>query len=292
MAQKKLSTSAPNKTGTDTAYALTKAVLSAVPVTGGPLVELFAYLITEPVAKRRDEWIEQIAGGLQDLEDRLKKPLIDDLRNDPGFTTVLLSATQIAMRNHQTEKIEALANAVLNSAMKIPLDDTERAMMLALVDRTTPMHLALLRLIQAPKNDPNVAKRMESLYMGSLDQVVIAAFPELSGSKELVDLVWNDLSAAGLLQGGSLAVSMTGGGLVQKRTTAFGDRFLAFISKPNQTRWYRETERARQLRLMPGAVPRRSLLCRKSPRCRKPARTNLKGPGADAAAAAFLNAKN
>jgi hypothetical protein len=113
----------------DTAHALVRAAASAVPVAGGPLAELFAYLIEEPLSKRRDAWIEEIAGRVADLEGRVAKPLADELKDNEAFTTVLLSASQIAVRNHQREKIDALANAVLNTGLGLAPDETERAIM-------------------------------------------------------------------------------------------------------------------------------------------------------------------
>ena len=51
MPKKKRSTTAPSQSEKDTAYLVVKAALSAVPVLGGPAVEVFSYLINEPVSK-------------------------------------------------------------------------------------------------------------------------------------------------------------------------------------------------------------------------------------------------
>lgn len=115
------------------------------------MTELFAYLIQEPVSKRRDAWIVEIAGRLRTLEDRLGKPLAEELKQDEGFTTLLLGATQVAMRNHKAEKIAALANAVMNTAIGIAPEETERSIMLDLVDRMTAQHLAILQLLRSKR---------------------------------------------------------------------------------------------------------------------------------------------
>jgi hypothetical protein len=65
-------------------------------------------------------------------------------------TTVLLNASQIAMRNHQGEKIIALRNAILNAALGELPDDIERSIVLALIDRLTPTHVSVLSLMQEP----------------------------------------------------------------------------------------------------------------------------------------------
>lgn len=221
-----------DKTPGDVAHAVVKAALSTVPVAGGPLGELFAYLITEPVTKRRDAWILEIAGALRELENQIAAPLIERLRNDDSFTTILLNATQSVIRNHQEQKITALRNAVLNAALgKVP-DDLERAIMLGLIDRLTPTHMGILWLMQDPTANAAVARLLEHRSMGGLSEVIFTAYPDLTDRKDIIDLIWRDLEDAGLIGRGGMNVTMTGYGLATKRTTAFGDKFLDFIGDP------------------------------------------------------------
>jgi len=161
------------RTPADTVHAFVRAATSAVPVAGGPLTELFAYLIQEPVSKRRDAWIVEIAGRLRTLEDQLGRPLAEELKQDEGFTTLLLGATQVAMRNHKAEKIAALSNAVMNTAIGIAPEETERSIMLDLVDRMTAQHLAILQLLHSKRINDFVATMYE-------------AFPALQGREDLV----------------------------------------------------------------------------------------------------------
>jgi hypothetical protein len=55
-----------------------------------------------------------------------------------------MHATQAAIRNHQKEKLEALRNAVLNSAEKNALDEDIKLMFVSLIDTFTPWHLRIL----------------------------------------------------------------------------------------------------------------------------------------------------
>lgn len=220
------------ESGRELAYVGSKAVLSAVPLVGGSLAEIFAYLVNEPIAKRRDEWIEEIAGRIDELGKQLDEPLMERLQKDESFTTVLLSASQIAIRTHQKEKIDILANAVLNSALgKIP-DDTERSIMLGLIDRLTPAHIAILTLMSDPRRNAAVMKRLEHISMGGLTLVIFSAFPKLAGQDALIELLWRDLVDAGLLNSSGINVTMTGPGLLSSRTTSFGERFLQFVANP------------------------------------------------------------
>jgi hypothetical protein len=208
-----------------------------IPGAGGPLAELFAYLIDEPVKKRRDDWIEEIARRLEDLRAHLGDHFIEQLRNNAEFTTVLLNASQIAVRTHQASKIEALANAVLNTALGMTPDDTERAIMLDLIDRLTPTHVAILTLLHDPRKNPAVMQRMRGISMGGMMQVIVAAYPELQGRNELVGLIWYDLEGAGLIgRGNALNVTMSSSGMLERRTTVFGGKFLSFITWSDEER--------------------------------------------------------
>jgi hypothetical protein len=55
----------------DVAHTIVKAGLSAIPVIGGPAADLFSALIIPPLTKRRDEWIQSIVAGLQNLEEKV-----------------------------------------------------------------------------------------------------------------------------------------------------------------------------------------------------------------------------
>ena len=70
--------------------------------------------------------------------------------------------------------------------------------------------------------------------MGGLSQVLENSFPELRGQREFYDSVWRDLFQRSLVNTEQLHVTMSGGGLTQKRTTRLGDNFLAFIDRPEE----------------------------------------------------------
>ena len=56
------------KTPTDAAHAIAKAVLSAIPLIGGPAVELFQSVIQPPLEKRRELWMVSVGEKLYELE--------------------------------------------------------------------------------------------------------------------------------------------------------------------------------------------------------------------------------
>jgi hypothetical protein len=104
----------PKKSAADVAYTVAKAAVSAVPVVGGP----------EKVSELTPERLS---------------------RNE-AFVSTALRATEIAVRTHEHEKLEALRNAVMSSALPDAPDDTLQQIFLNHVDSLTPWHLRILTI--------------------------------------------------------------------------------------------------------------------------------------------------
>ncbi len=212
----------PKKTKGDAAYAIAKAGLSAVPVIGGPAAELFQNVIQPPLEKRRVEWMQEVGEKLRELEENGLN--IEELQENEEFVSAVMHASQIALRTHQNEKLQALRNAILNVAKGQALEEALQNVFLNLIDSFTELHLRILKLFQNPEPLPN-------LSMGSLSNVLEHNIPELRGRRELYDQIWKDLYSRGLVNTDGLHVTMTGQGLKQKRTTEIGDAFLQFIEE-------------------------------------------------------------
>ena len=167
----------PKSTTGDVLHAVVKGGLSGIPFAGGLAAEFFGLVLAPPLSKRRDEWMESVAKRLDDIEAN-----VDSMRNDPAFVTTLTQATQIALRSHQEEKLEALRNAVISSAMGTAPQDDIRAIFLNLVDVFTPTHLHILRYFQ---------------NRSSLDSATLA---RLRDGRAFTDVIVNELARHGLIE--------------------------------------------------------------------------------------------
>jgi len=189
-------------TSKDWIHTLTKAGLSAIPVVGGPAAELFSAIIIPPLSKRRDEWIESIAEGLKQLQDKYAGFNIEDLQQNETFITTAMHATQAAIRNHQKEKKEALRNAVLNSALPNDPDGDIQLIFIQLVDSITPWHLRILKHINDSSRGLEYTDDTGSLNQHgpsrAIPQSIVSAFPELKAYRLLSAQVLEDLDARGL----------------------------------------------------------------------------------------------
>lgn len=167
----------PRPSRSDVAHSVVKGALSGVPLVGGIAAELLTLAFEPPLSKRRDEWMESLWKKLKAAEAKL-----ESLQDDPAFFTTILQATQIALRTHQEEKLEALLNAVANSAVRPAPEDDVRALFLNFIEGFTPTHLRLLRFFQS---------------RNSADPATMDGF---RSQRDITDQMVNDLSGRGLIQ--------------------------------------------------------------------------------------------
>lgn len=217
----------------DYLYSTVKAGLSSIPLAGSVVGEFFSMIVSQPISKRRDEWLVRIKNELEELQSKFDGFDINNLCNNEVFITVLMQASQIAIKNHQEEKLIALKNAVLNSAVEISIDENVQLMYINYIDELTPWHLKILTFFKNPTewfNENN--KSIPSVYMGSPSQILAEAFDELNGRREFYDLIIKELYTKGLLNIDSVHTMMTSSGVFASRTTDFGTQFIKYITKP------------------------------------------------------------
>jgi hypothetical protein len=89
------------------------------------------------LSRRRDEWLTDLARRLHDLEGQVNSFHFDDLANNDQFVSATAQATQAALQTHNKEKLEALRNAVLNTALQREPDNDQQAVFLALIESSS-----------------------------------------------------------------------------------------------------------------------------------------------------------
>jgi hypothetical protein len=223
-----------SKSAGDIAHEVAKAVVSSIPVAGGPLQILFENVFSAPIEKRKRAWLEQLAEVVTKVQERVEGLTPEKLAANEAFITVAMQASQVAIRNHRQEKIQALRNAVLNSALPNPPQEDEQMIFLRLIDQLTPWHLRVLALFDNPvewmgRNGIGYP----GWSTGGVSTVIEYCFPDLCGQRDTYEQIVRDLQAEGLFnQGQFLHITMTGHGMVESRTTDRGKRFMRFITAP------------------------------------------------------------
>jgi hypothetical protein len=216
----------------DAAISVSKGILSFLPG-GGAGTEIVSLIITPPMQKRMQKWMDSIGNRIAELEVKIDGFSAKALTENEVFVTTVLQATQVAMRTHQEAKLEALRNAVTNSALPSALDDTQRQIFLNIIDTATPFHFQLLKYLDSPVYAFMAAgKQMPNFSAGARFSLLTALHPQLYAQRPLVDIVVRDLHDWGLIDIETLHGMITESGMRNPSTTQLGKDFLKFISPP------------------------------------------------------------
>ena len=224
-------TKRPKRKASDVAHTLVKAGLSAVPMVGSPANELLSLVISPSLERRRDKWIESIAEALNILEEQIAGFKIENLCQNELFISTVMKASQVAMINHQKEKLEALKNAVLNSALPNAPEEDLQLMFLNFVDSFTSQHLYLLQFFS---KRPSEHIHNEKTRMELLNKALHKVLHDWISQKEFYNQVVQELSSSGLANVKKKDIN----GLIisSHPITDLGKKFLEFVTSPIQSK--------------------------------------------------------
>jgi hypothetical protein len=210
---------------------IVRGMAGAIPIVGSAATEIFNSMFEGPLSKRRTEWMIEVTDVLNELMD---EGIVTEagLQDNEAFISTVAQTCNMALRNHEKEKLEALRNAVKNSALPSCPSDDYRQMFLSFVDSCTVTHIKLLHLFHNPKSWIASQGRQfpEGWYMGGITQVIEYALPELKGQEPLYGSIWKDLYQRGLISTDSLGTTMSVEGMTANRTTDLGARLIEFLS--------------------------------------------------------------
>ena len=142
-----------------------------------------------------------------------------------------MTASQIAQRNHQVEKISALKSTVLNTANGINITEDLKFMFLSFIDDMTVTELKIIEVCGGPIS---FAKRhhLQTSIHEKRNIILDFAFSERVEKKDIYDLFAKNLNAKGLLKVDHLTLAGTSSDNPMRVTTPLGDEFFSFIKNP------------------------------------------------------------
>lgn len=177
----------------DNTLAVIKIGASAIPVAGGPIVEGLNFIDIRYLAgKRLRNFCEGINERLKLLEEG-EGPSAEELSQDETFITTLLHAIQAATRSHQEEKLRALRNAVLNSALPSAPDEDMQLIFINLLDSMTASHLRVLLAL----DDPTSLVEKDVFIRGP--RSLVRALPDGMERRAFYDEIVRELQSKGLI---------------------------------------------------------------------------------------------
>jgi hypothetical protein len=214
--------------------AVGRIVLGAVPMVGAALSEALGMIVNAPLQERVQTWRQEVMRRILALEER-NVLSTSNLEGDQDFASAVIDAQMAVLRSNSEEKKKALANAVINVALRRGPEEDRRQMFMNYISDLTPWHLRILILL----NDPvaiskTVGVDMSNIMAGSFSNLLERVYPELAGRREFYDQIAGDLASRGLSSNFGIHTMMTGSGIMAKRTTETGDEFIRFITAPQE----------------------------------------------------------
>lgn len=136
----------PKESTLDKLYSITKGAFGGIPFAGGVASETFGLILSQPITKRRELWMQAVVNKFQSLEGKIDGFWIENLKNDEEFISFLLESSQIAFKTHQEQKLDALKNSVGNYYV-VQISFDKKISFLRVIDNLTPTHFDILLFI-------------------------------------------------------------------------------------------------------------------------------------------------
>lgn len=207
-----------------------EAGAGSVPVVGAAL----AVALVAALNWKLNEWLENLAIAVEELGERADGFDVGALTDNPLFVDAAVSAVRTVEHTHQEEKLAALRNAVLNSALPGAPDADMQAVLLGMVDRLTASHLRFLTMW----NDPPAWFERHQLtpsqagIAGSRTQTVEAGLPEMRDRKDFYLQIAYELNSAALMTA-NVQGNVSATALMDRLTSGLGRQLVEFISPPS-----------------------------------------------------------
>lgn len=200
----------------------------------GPLkgaVNPITTMLTLEMERRRAAWFAMIGEAFREVERTHRGFQIEELAAKREFITLAASVTEIAVRNHRQEKLDALKNLLVHFALASPEDESLFLIFAHLVDRFSTWHMRILALLNDPKTWAK-AKGMElpDWSFGTPANLLEYAFPELEGGRHFYDVIVRDLYISGMTNSDTLHRTVPFIQLFDSMTTPLGRLFIRITS--------------------------------------------------------------
>ncbi len=206
-----------------------KAGLSAAPFAGALASLMTDYILTAR-AQRLEQFAEQIAEDLSNLQDRVDSAY---LKTD-DFAFMFEKSFRAVAENPQREKLEAFRGILVNSAIRKDLTEEEKEFFLNLAMSLSTLHLRILRFMATPEEYLRVAGVPQESIQGGFSQFFPVALPGIQ--LDVIRSAFGDLYRNGLISTDQSIFGTTTSGqglhLLRGRVTKLGQDFIRFCSVP------------------------------------------------------------
>jgi len=187
----------------DIKHTAIKAGLNLIPGFGGALSVIFESVFSSPIDKRKEKWLSELAKTVDELLLKVNDLTPEKLSKNEMFISAFLQASNIAIRTHHKEKLQALKCAVKNSLLRDDLDENKKMIFIQIIDDLTPLHFKVLDFLSTPEtyiekldeeNGPNT-----TVNWGAISNIWDESFNDISSNNELIKIITADLYRFGFI---------------------------------------------------------------------------------------------
>lgn len=146
----------------DYAHRFVKSALGVVPFAGTALGELFSVVLPPSIESRRDKWMNEVSLVLNDLLKK-NKDLINELKINEDFISLLLETSQLALKTHREEKLQLYKRALKNS-ISIDFDYFIQETYVRYIEELNPNQILVLNFINTNQEKLNYVNSYQKYY--------------------------------------------------------------------------------------------------------------------------------
>jgi hypothetical protein len=177
---------------TDKIHRVIRTAIGLSPIASGAILEGFNLLWKPPAESRAEQWMTDIIEALNKLAERQND--IESLITGEEFQSLLISANQLILKHHQPDKIEYFKNAVINGITNQSLIYDKKVTFVSLLDELTISHIRVMRLLINGILWGVDKETTESRYPYFVAKKLFELSPDLSGERQFVEKIVQDLS--------------------------------------------------------------------------------------------------
>lgn len=130
----------------DILHKIFKGILGNIPIGGSIISEIFGSILSEPISKRKEQWMKLVVDKLYELELR-NQGFIESLKENEEFHSYILYISQIAIKTHQEDKIKILKNTIENFLTFDTIEYDRKFSFVRIIEESTPSHIKTLLFI-------------------------------------------------------------------------------------------------------------------------------------------------
>lgn len=217
----------------DRLRARARAAIAAIPGIGGSITELMNMVLVPPVARRRDEWLRELAEVVEEIDRKVENFDPATLAENDAFVSAFIRTSRIAIGTHRQEKRRLLRNALVKIGSSSPdcPDEDMQHVYFGMIETLTPSHVQILYLFWTG------VSQVARMHQGTIPihmtygELLEIQNPALARSQELLEQILHDLADLRLVNASS-GTPFQQISLSTQLMTNQGIRFLGFVLAP------------------------------------------------------------